>query len=226
MLIDVILILILVMCALSGYRKGLLMSLLGLLVIVLCCLGATAARNALTPRAAAYLEPRLAGYLQSNLESGLQENASEALEGGTETGLTVGGRQITFADLAELLRQFGLDVEETVSEAADGTISYAAEAAARALARALTEQIAGAVIFFAAFIILYLLLHSAALALNMVDRVPVVHTFNRMGGLLLNLCGGLLAMIVATAVFRQAELLPVEPGPFSLLLIDLSRQLL
>ena len=46
MAVDIILLLIFVVCVLSGYRKGLILSLCTLLMLALSCLGAAAVQQA------------------------------------------------------------------------------------------------------------------------------------------------------------------------------------
>ena len=226
MIVDLILLLILVTCVLSGYRKGLLMGLMGLLITVLCCLGATAARNALTPRTAEYLEPRLTALLLPSVEEEISRHTDSMVEQAGEVGFSVAGQEMTVSDLTEFLKRFGLDVEETVSQSAGQALEPVALAVSGAIARILAEKVAGALIFFTAFLVIFLVLRSAALALNLVDRLPVVHTLNRVGGALLGLAGGVLVMTVAAALAGEMGLLPDRMGPLSMLLSELSGRLL
>ena len=226
MLIDIILLLILLAMILSGYRKGLLMSLMRLIIVILCCLGASTAQAALTPRVTDYLEPKLTAAIRPAMEAGIRQETENALEEAGQAGLTIGGEELTLGDLAGLLGQFGLDVEQTVTDSTVDTLEPALDAAAQTLAHVITLRVAGALIYFSAFLILSLILHNVALAVNAVDRLPVIHTFNRMGGALLGLLGGLTAMVVAAAVCRQAELLPKHLGPFSQIIVGAAEHLL
>ncbi len=225
MLIDVILLLILLALALSGYRKGLLMSLLGLLTVVLCCLGASWAQQALTPRAAEYLVPQVASTLESTMTVQVAEATQQTLEQAGEVGLKIGGQEMTLSDIAELLAHLGIDVEGTVTEETSNALAPAVETAAQAAAQALVERVAGVFIYLVAFLILYLLLHSGALALNVMSRLPVIHTLNQAGGALVGIAEGMLAMVVAAAVLRQSGLVLQELGPFSALLMRLAASL-
>ena len=226
MLIDLILLLILVACILSGYRKGLLMSLLSLLIVVLCCFGASAAQHALTPKAVEYLEPRLAEQIQAGIQDRIDQDTQQALDEAGDQELEIGGQSMELSEITNFLQQFGLDVEETVTEGATTALEPVAQAAAQAAAHAIAQQIAGAVIFFAAFLVLYLILRSVALVINVVDRLPVIHTLNRAGGAVAGLVGGLLVMVVAAAVLRQAGLQEDALGPLGQSLIALADRLL
>ncbi len=223
MLIDVILLLILVALVLSGYRKGLVLSLLGLVVTVLCCLGASAAQQALTPTVVEYLEPSLASSIQDSLEERLARETQDTLEEAGNASLDIGGYRMSLSDLAGLL---GIDVEDTVLQGASDALAPAVEAAAHTAAQAILEQVAGVMIYFAAFLILHLVLHSVALALNVVDRLPVIHTLNRVGGAVFGLLGGLLAITVAAAVLLRAGFSLSELGPLTQLFLSLGSRLL
>ncbi len=226
MLIDVILLLILVACVLSGYRKGLLMSLMSLVVVIVCCLGASAAQRTLTPKAVEYMEPKVASAIEAGIQEQLERSTQQSLEQAGDIGLRIGGESMTLGDLADFLGQFGIDVEEEVTESASNALSPAVAAAAQGAARTIVEQLAGIVIFFAAFLILYLVLHSAALAVNVVDRMPVIHTLNRAGGAVLGLCGGLLAITVAAAVILREGFALDEVGMLTQLFASLADRLL
>ena len=222
MLIDVIILLILVACVLSGYRKGLLMSLMGVLILVLCCLGATAARNTLTPRVVRHLEPQITQALLPSVQQELQSTVSQQLEATGETSFTVGGQSVSLGELMDLLRQFGVDVQETVSDGVSGSLEQVAQATARGVAHALAEKVGGVVIFAGTFLILFLVLQSVALAVNLVDRLPVIHGLNRAGGVVFSLAGAVLVLTVLAATCQDAALLPEEPGPLTLLLLELA----
>ena len=215
MLIDIILVLILISLVLSGYRKGLLMSLLGLVVVVLCCLGATAAQQTLTPGVNAYLEPKLTEIIEPEIEAYIGQKTQDAVSDAEDLGFTVGGQRLTLGDLTDLLRQFGLDVEQTVTSGTVNALEPATAAVAEALARAIAQKIAGVLVYIAAWMILYLVLQNLALALNVVDRLPVIHTFNQMGGAVLGALEGLVPMVVIAAVLDRAGLLPEHMGPVS-----------
>ena len=226
MLIDVILLLFLLAMVLSGSRKGLLMGLLGLITVVLCCLGASWAQQALTPKAADYLEPQVAATIEAGITAQVDQSTQQALDQAGSAGLMIGGQEMTLSDIADLLGRFGIDVEGTVTQCTSDALAPAVAAAAQAAARAIVEKIAGVLIYFAAFLILYLVLHNLALALNVVSRLPVIHTLNHAGGALAGFAGGMLALVVGAAVLCRSGLAPQALGPFSSLLMGLAGQFL
>lgn len=220
MLIEVIFLLILVAFVLSGYRKGLLMSLCSLLVLVLCSLGASVAQSVFTTKAVEFMEPRVQQAVEAQLQEQVRQDSQQAVENAGETGITIGGQNITLGDLVDLLDRFGLDVEQQVTEGTSNAMEPVLTEAAWAVARAIVEPMAGLVIYLVAFVILYLVLHSVALAVNVVDRLPVIHTLNRLGGAVLGFLSGMLLLTVLSVVCRQTGWLSEDTaasGPLGML---------
>lgn len=179
MLIELILLLFLLTCGLSGYRKGLVMSLATLLVLALASLGATVAQEALAPRAVEAIEPKVQQVVREQLQRELEGKTQEAVEEAGDISFSVGGEQMDLGALTGMLEALGIPVEAQVTEGTNQALAPMLDAAAEAVAQAIVEPVAELVIYLAAFLILYLLLHSLTLALNVVDRLPVIHTLNR-----------------------------------------------
>ncbi len=211
MAVDIILLLIFAVCILSGYRKGLLLSLCSLLMLALSCFGAAAAQQALTPRVANWMEPKVTAYVAGVIRDGVESSTENAIEQTGELGLTVGGQQVTLGDLAGILSGFGLDVQESVQESAQSVAEPVVQSVAKSISQSIVASAAGAVIFLAVFLVIYLLLHSISLMLNLVDRLPVVHTLNHASGAVI---GGLscaffltilMGMLVKSGVMDQSD---------------------
>lgn len=224
MVIEIIILLALVMGILSGYRKGLLMSLCGLLIFVLCALGATVAQNVFAASAVETIEPQVQQVVAEKLQQQLEDSTREAVEQAGESGFVIGGQEFTLGGVMDMLKQFGLDVEESVTEGTSEALEPAVLAAAQAATRAIIEPLVELLIYLAAFVILYLVLHSVALAVNVVDRLPVLHTMNRVGGAVFGGAESLLVLTVLLVVVRRTGLMPEAEGlrPFTLLLEKLA----
>lgn len=212
MLIELILLLVLVFCVLSGYRKGLLMSLCTLLILVLCCLGASAAQQKLTPPVVEAVAPMVQQTVEMKLQEQMENGTQQAVEEAEEAGITIAGQSITLGDLVSLLQRLGLDVEAAVTERANTALEPAAAAAAEAVTQAIVQPLVELIIYLLAFLILYLVLHSVALAVNVVDRLPVIHTLNRFGGAALGFFSGMLLLTVLLTVFRRTGWIPEGMG--------------
>ena len=197
MAVDIILLLIFVVCILSGYRKGLILSLCTLLILALSCLGAAAVQQTLTPKVADWMEPKVTDYVAGAIRDGVESSTENAMEQTGEVGLTIGGKQVTLGDLAGILSGFGLDVQESVQGAAQSVAEPMVQSIAQSVSHSIVTSAAGLVIFLVAFLVIYLLLHGVSLVMNLVDRLPVVHTLNHAGGAVI---GGLSCAFLLTVL--------------------------
>ena len=227
MLIDVIFLLFLLGCCLSGYRRGLIMSLGMLLILVLSSLGAAVAQETLTPKAVAAIEPQVQQAVREQLRAEVEDKTQETMEEAGDTEFSIGGQRIKLEDLTGLLGSLGIDVEAQVTEKADQAMEPMLDAASGAIAKAVVEPVVKLLIYLAAFLILYLLLHNLTLILNLVDRLPVIHTLNRTGGAVIGLLGGVLALGILTVVCCRTGWLSdgLGNGPLSLLFQEFAEKL-
>ena len=212
MAVDIILLLIFVVCVLSGYRKGLILSLCTLLMLALSCLGAAAVQQALTPKVSEWMEAKVTSYLVDVIQDGVEDSTENALEQTGEVGLTIGGKQVTLNDLAGILSGFGLDVQESVQGAAQTVAEPVVQSIAKSISQSVVSSLAGLVIFLVAFLLIYLLLRAVSLIVNLVDRLPVVHTLNHAGGALIGAvsCALFLTVLMGLLVKSGA----MEQGSF------------
>ena len=204
MTVDIILLLIFVVCVLSGYRKGLILSLCTLLMLALSCLGAAAVQQALTPKVSGWMEPKVTSYLVDVIQDGVEDSTENALEQTGEVGLTIGGKQVTLNDLAGILSGFGLDVQESVQGAAQTVAEPVVQSIAKSISQSVVSSLAG--------LLIYLLLRAVSLIVNLVDRLPVVHTLNHAGGALIGAvsCALFLTVLMGLLVKSGA----MEQGSF------------
>ena len=127
-------------------------------------------------------------------------------------GLTIGGKQVTLNDLAGILSGFGLDVQESVQGAAQTVAEPVVQSIAKSISQSVVSSLAGLVIFLVAFLLIYLLLRAVSLIVNLVDRLPVVHTLNHAGGALIGAvsCALFLTVLMGLLVKSGA----MEQGSF------------
>lgn len=220
MTVDIILLLILIVFALSGYRKGLILSLCSLLILIISCLGASVAQDVLTPKVVSQLHPQLTEMISVELEEQITTSVGQAITDAGEQGFTIAGQTVTLGGLIDLLETFGLDVEQAAQNTASDIAAPVVASAADAMATAILNAVVGCVIFFAAFLIIYLVLRTVELGINTVDRLPVIHTLNHLSGGLIGLVSGAFFLTMAMTVLCQTGLVPEDSfqGPISVLL--------
>ena len=217
MTVDIILILVLIVFILSGYRKGLILSLCSLLILVVSCLGASVAQEVLTPKVVAELTPQITASISESMEEQVTLATENAIADASESGITIAGQEITLGDLTNLLKTFGLDVEQSAQNTASDISEPLIEAAAQTMAEAIVEAIAGLLIFLAAFLIIYLLLRTVELGINTVDHLPVIHTLNHLGGGVVGFISGAFFSVMIMALLSQTGAFPEDTfaGPVS-----------
>lgn len=211
---DIILLLVLIVFVLSGYRKGLILSLCALLILVVSCLGASVAQEVLTPRVTERVVPQVTEAITQTLTERI--HGEDTLTQEQDMGVTIGGQYL--GTLMDLLDSLGLPVEE--SEVETDITTPLVTAAAETMAEVIVNAFAGTVIFLGAFLMIYLLLRTLELGLNMVDRLPVIHTLNHLGGGVIGLGSGALVLVMASALLRGTGVFPETAfsGPVSHLL--------
>ena len=175
-------------------------------------LGAAAVQQALTPKVSEWMEPKVTSYLVDVIQDGVEDSTENALEQTGEVGLTIGGKQVTLNDLAGILSGFGLDVQESVQGAAQTVAEPVVQSIAKSIGQSVVSSLAGLVIFLVAFLLIYLLLRAVSLIVNLVDRLPVVHTLNHAGGALIGAvsCALFLTVLMGLLVKSGA----MEQGSF------------
>ena len=173
---------------------------------------AAAVQQALTPKVSEWMEPKVTSYLVDVIQDGVEDSTENALEQTGEVGLTIGGKQVTLNDLAGILSGFGLDVQESVQGAAQTVAEPVVQSIAKSISQSVVSSLAGLVIFLVAFLLIYLLLRAVSLIVNLVDRLPVVHTLNHAGGALIGAvsCALFLTVLMGLLVKSGA----MEQGSF------------
>lgn len=228
MTVDIILLLILIVFVLSSYRKGLILSLCTLLILVVSCLGASVAQEMLTPKVVAELHPQLTETIMVQMEDQVTASVDQALADASDAGISIAGQPVTIGDLLDLLERFGLEVEQSAQNAASDIAAPIVESTASAMATAILNAVVGFLIFVAAFLIIFLILHAVELGINTVDRLPVIHTLNHLGGGLVGLISGAFFLTMVMTIVTQTGLASAETfqGPVSGLLYGIVARIL
>ena len=168
-IVDIVLVLIVLLFAILGARKGMILTLFSLISIVLGLLGGRYVADLLTPPLVKQAAPMLEGIVEEYITAFLT-SADAAAQG---NGL-----------LWNLLRRL---MEEGLSTA---------EPVAAELAAALAEAIIHPLLFLLAFLLILIVCWFIAHALDLVARLPVLNTLNSLGGFVLGLLKGALLVIV------------------------------
>lgn len=206
LILDLVLILVIALYAVSGAKKGLIKALCGMGVTIVSLI---IALNFYSP---------LAAYFRSTL---IYEQMTENLSGKIEAYINDNADSQSFSELINdapesldiILKGFGTSLEDVSAKMdamiesgetnlAAGLSDYIVKPAAKMLSNAL----AIIVMFIASLIVLNI----ALLLLDLIFKLPVLNFANKLGGFVAGAAIGLLISFVVCAVINIA--LPVLPG--------------
>ena len=191
LIIDLMLLAVLLLGAVLGWRRGLIRTVMGLTAVLLALLGASLLTNLLTEPVTDLVYPKVQEKVLSQFEQTLlpdgeekQPQEPEQPDESDEPGLLDG--------VLEKLRRFGVNGEETVKAAGEAGMSVL-DAAVRALVRTVVQ----AVLFLLCFLLLTLALTLVSHALGLLFRLPLLDGVNAIGGALLGFAEALLLVYLA-----------------------------
>lgn len=197
-ILDLILLLILGLCVANGARRGLALTLCGLVSILVALAGAKVAADFFSPAVEEIIAPRISSVVEVKLEKGVEHALDEA---GDDAQKNLNG----------ILSLFGGN--ETYDAITDQIQSSIQSGLAPGLqtAQQLAHPIAWWAVFVVAFFLVQLLWNLVSKALNLVAKLPVLNLFNRLMGGGLGLLKGLLIVgIISIAILRFGLVTSVE----------------
>lgn len=198
-LYDLVILAILAFFLWRGWRKGLILSLCGLAVVILSLVGANFIADTAAPPVAKALQPKLAEAIEENVTDYMATHYDDIVPGTNAPSVP---------SLSDALREMGGiyawcadSVEDTISELTRPMdslpdFSQLCSIAASRVAEQLAHHILLAVAFVVLFVLLTLLLH----ALDLVAKLPGLHFCNGLGGGLIGLVKGVLVLFVVVTV--------------------------
>lgn len=195
---DLIIVAVLALFVWRGWKKGLLLSLCGLVVALLAFWGAGFLADTLDDPIAHAVEPKLTELITENLSDQFTADSPDADP--IEDLREMGG---LYAWAADLLGQ--------EREAMSSLLLDTVQGVARSAARAIATQVAHSVIFAVSFIILFVVLTLLLHALDLVAKLPGLHFCNGLGGGLIGLAKGFVILLVVISCLRMfGKLIPQE----------------
>lgn len=197
-LYDLVILAVLALFLWRGWRKGLILSLCGLVVVILSLVGANFIADTAAPPVAKALQPKLAAVIEENVTDYMATHYDDIVPSDAPASTEVnpwdalremGGIYAWCADSVEdAIHQFSRDLD----------LSEMYAIAANRVAEQLAHHILFAVAFVALFVLLTLLLH----AMDLVAKLPGLHFCNGLGGGLIGLIKGVLVLFVLLCVLR------------------------
>ena len=197
-----------------GAWRGLFRAVAGLLIAVLSLTGAMFAARELTPAATELIRPVIQSAVTQRVDDALRGDSSENAETGEpqeaprESAAPDGGPSRLQAD--QLLRLMGWDegAAQALAEKAEDRVRQTGVSLAMAVVDSVMESFVYMVLLVVSFLVLSLLLHLAAKALDLAARLPGVSFLNGLGGALAGLVQGGLVIFLAVWLLRCLNAAP------------------
>lgn len=189
-LYDVIILAVLAAFALIGARKGLIMTLCGLVAAILALTGARLAADNLSPSIAYLIEPSIRDVVYTEMDSALPETAEELED--FDWAYDDGGllEQLVTSDFYQHFLQ-------TVQESVHREAHQAAETASTVVAESLAQTVAWFMTYVVAFFLILVLGTLLGHGLDLAAKLPGLRLVNQsLGGL----CGLIQGIVIVTVV--------------------------
>ena len=216
LVLDLLTIAVIALFALLGWHKGLVLTLCGVLVVFVAYFGATYVSETFSSNIAALIQPSIQNRLDLVVEQALtsdDEPSHTLLLPAPDTG-----DQEEDPDAASLeqvmaaLRRSPIltGMYESVAQAiSDGAVKVITTASA-AIAYYLAYQISRAGLFFLTFFLIVVVWSLLSRALDLACRLPVLRSFNEIGGLLLGLVKGVCILLAVVGLVTLLGVVPEE----------------
>ena len=204
---DGLVLAVLLIFACIGARRGLILSLCGLLAFVVAFLGASFAARTLSPAVAGALEPKFAAAIEEQLNESIRQQA----EAGEAAVLSPD--DVPLEGVLDALREMGFyeTLINTVDRAVESGMTAVAASAAAAVAAAIAQSAAYLILFLLGFFLILLAWRLLSRALDLVARLPGLHFLNKTGGALFGLVQGCIILFVAAWLLQFfGQVLPRE----------------
>ena len=203
---DLAVVAILLLFALWGYQKGLILTLCSLAAFFVALVGASFLSDALAEPVAKIIEPAVTSGIHDTVTSYYQRSPAE----NTSEEETDWLAQLPLDELLELMRRsdFFKGYAETFQKALDDKAAEIVTHAVQALAHFVAVQIARIVIFVLTFIAILIAWIFLSHTLDLVARLPVLSTLNGWGGAAAGLVKGGLVLFIAAWLLRDGYIPP------------------
>ncbi len=219
-IINILLVAILIICAWQGYKKGIILGIIDVLVIILSLYGAQLLSDTFSYEVIPVLKPFVSGYMEAKVE----ENTylafgyeADPLTGRFDTPYSATDLLVSQPEMRQTVianTYKGLGFYDAMTETlTDRTMEYAQDNNASIASSVVTiscQTVTWYGGFLLAFIILFAVLSVIVNLPNLSFKIPYVGIVNDIGGVLIGLFVGALFCSVVVWVFQFAGLVLPE----------------
>ena len=211
--LDILIIAAIALSAFLGWRRGLVLTLCGLLAVFVAYFGAAFVSNTFSAHLAGVIQPAVRQQIDQLMEENLPAILPPAQTGGEEGSAPSDPlAQATLGQALDILRQSALfsGLHQMVEDAVrDGLVRVATTASA-AIADYLALQITRTLLFYLTFFLILIAWNLLSHALDLACRLPVLRTFNEAGGLLVGMIKGGLITLAAVWLVSLLGVVPAQ----------------
>lgn len=217
LVLDLLILAVIALFALLGWHKGLVLTLCGVLVVFVAYFGAAYVSDTFSDSIAAMIQPAIQNRLDLVVEQAMPSD-DEPSHAPLLPAPDIGDQEqedLAAASLEQVmaaLRRSPLltGMYESVAQAiADGAVKVITTASA-AISLYLASQISRAGLFFLTFFLIVVVWSLLSRALDLACRLPVLRSFNEIGGLLLGLVKGVCILLAVVGLVTLLGLVPEE----------------
>ena len=216
LVLDLLIVAVIALFALLGWHKGLVLTLCGVLVVFVAYFGAAYVSDTFSDSIAAMIQPAIQNRLDLVVEQALpddEEPSPSLLLPAPDTGdQELDPAAASLEQVMAALRRSSLltGMYESVAQAvSDGAVKVITTASA-AISYYLACQISRAGLFFLTFFLIVVVWSLLSRALDLACRLPVLRSFNEIGGLLLGLVKGVCILLAVVGLVTLLGLVPEE----------------
>lgn len=216
LVLDLLIVAVIALFALLGWHKGLVLTLCGVLVVFVAYFGAAYVSETFSGSIAALIQPSIQNRLDLVVEQAISPDDEPShtpllpapdTEDQEEDPDSASLEQV----MAALRRSsFLTGLYESVAQAiSDGAVKVITTASA-AISYYLACQISRAGLFFLTFFLIVVVWSLLSRALDLACRLPVLRSFNEVGGLLLGLVKGFCILLAVVGLVTLLGFVPEE----------------
>ena len=192
-IMDIVAVAALLIFVIVGAREGLFRSLAGLVIVVVALVGAGMIAATLADPAAKLITPIIEKAITEKVDDAITEKTGKLDTQRTDTGVE------------ELMDILGLDedVRQSIGQRAEESVRSTGASAISAVVESLCRSIIYGVLYIFSFLALSVLLHILAKAMDLLTKLPVIHSLNALGGGAIGLVKGALVLFLAIWALRR-----------------------
>lgn len=192
-MLDILIVAVVALFAFLGWRKGLILTLCGLVAVFVAYAGATFVSRTFSGEIAGILQPAIQNQIEERLEDAIRHTEYLSPDG----DVALRPEDVTLSGVLDALERSQLfsGMQKMLADAVhDGLVKVTSDATS-AIAAYLSLQIAQTLLFYLTFFLVLIAWTLLSHALDLACRLPVLSTFNAAGGLVVGLVKGAVIML-------------------------------